>query len=47
MTPYERDVDQEDYAAQKEDTQLERDFASAEAIDVAGDDLEDKPGLGI
>ena len=47
MTPYERDVDKEDYEGQKEDTQLERDFASAEAIEAAGDDLEDKPGLGI
>jgi hypothetical protein len=39
MTPYERDVDQEDYEARKEDLQLQRDFAGSEALDTARDDL--------
>jgi hypothetical protein len=46
MTPYERDVDQEDYEGKKEDIQLTRDFPGAEALDAAGDDLEEKPGSG-
>ena len=39
MTPYERDVDQEDYEGRKEDLQLQRDYAGSEALDVARDDL--------
>jgi hypothetical protein len=39
MTPYERDVDQEDYEARKEDLQLQRDFAGSESLDTARDDL--------
>jgi hypothetical protein len=44
MTRYERDVDQEDYEGKKEDIQLTRDYPGAEALDAAGDDLEEKPG---
>lgn len=41
MTPVERDVDQEDFEARKDDTLVERDFAGSEALDTARDDLED------
>ena len=40
MTPAERDVDQEDFEARKDDVQVSRDFAGSEALDVARDDLE-------
>ena len=41
MTAHERDVDQEDFEARKDDTLVQRDFAGSEALDVAREDLED------
>lgn len=40
MTPQERDVDQEDFEARKDDQKVSRDFAGSEALDAARDDLE-------
>jgi hypothetical protein len=40
MTAYERDVDQEDFEARKDDVQVTRDYAGSEALDAARDDLE-------
>jgi heme-degrading monooxygenase HmoA len=39
MTPYERDVDREDFEARKDDLLAGRDRAGADALDVADDDL--------
>ncbi|MFZ1879679.1 MAG: hypothetical protein WAU41_05890 [Gaiellaceae bacterium] len=39
MTPYERDVDREDFEARKDDLLAGRDLAGADALDVADDDL--------
>jgi hypothetical protein len=40
MAAHERDVDQEDFEARKDDVKLNRDFAGSEALDTARDDLE-------
>ena len=40
MTPYERDVDREDFEARKDDLLAGRDRAGADALDVASDDLQ-------
>lgn len=40
MTAHEREVDQEDFEARKDDVQVSRDFAGSEALDAARDDLE-------
>ncbi|HEY5296121.1 MAG TPA: hypothetical protein VIJ70_11655 [Gaiellaceae bacterium] len=41
MTPAERDVDQEDFEARKDDTLMKRSYAASEAEDVAEGELED------
>jgi hypothetical protein len=40
MTPYERDVDREDFEARKDDISAGRSFAGEAARDVAADDLD-------
>ena len=40
MTPYERDVDGEDFEARKDDLLAGRDRAGADTLDVASDDLQ-------
>jgi len=41
MTPAERDVNQEDFEARKDDTLMKRSYAASEAEDVAEGELED------
>lgn len=43
MTPLERDVANEDYEARKDDVSAFNRRAGAEAIDAAGDDLDEPP----
>jgi hypothetical protein len=44
MTPYERDVDREDYEGKKEDIQLTRVFP---AVEAARDDIEETSGPAV
>jgi len=41
MTPAERDVDQEDFEARKDDVLMERSYAASEAEEAAEAELED------
>ena len=41
MTPAERDVDQEDFEARKDDVLMERSYPASEAAEVAEAELED------
>ena len=40
MTPYERDVDREDFEGRKDDLLAGRDRPGADTLDVASDDLQ-------
>jgi hypothetical protein len=40
MTPFERDVDREDFEGRKDDVAAGRGLAGESALDVAGDDLD-------
>jgi hypothetical protein len=41
MTPVEREVDQEDYEARKDDIRIAGSFQGSEALDASRDELED------